>query len=66
MHSLNVSVQEYVLTKAMKITIAVVIKIISLLGNSLATRNKFILMRELLPVNKLLSIIDLRKDMLET
>ena len=66
MHFLNVSVQEYVLTKAMKITIAVVIKIISLLGNSLATRNKFILMRELLPVNKLLSIIDLRKDMLET
>lgn len=66
MHSLNVSVQEYVLTKAMKITIAVVIKIKSLLGNSLATRNKFILMRELLPVNKLLSIIDLRKDMLET
>ena len=66
MHFLNVSVQEYVLTKAMKITIAVVIKIKSLLGNSLGTRNKFILMRELLPVNKLLSIIDLRKHMLET
>ena len=65
MHFLNVSVQEYVLTKAMKITIAVVIKIKSLLGNSLGTRNEFILMRER-SLNKLLSIIDLRKHMLET
>ena len=65
MHSLNVSVQEYVLTIAMKITIAVVIKIKSLLGNSLGTRHEFILMRER-SLNKLLSIIDLRKHMLET